>query len=494
MRSVLDRTKRRNQPVHVRGEGGTCGGVSDDFTLAPLAGWWEAGDDLIAAALLIDGEALEGVSELRVMSVGDFKEWFASDKSAASLRRPSSSRRAAAPAPASPFGGSGSADRRTAPDDGGGLDAPSMSFMGGGASPLRAKPREAVQEPPSGEVTSDPTTADGFLVGRDGGDEEDSGFGFVMDEGPEDSDVGGFSLAQPSSTGTPTGPAPPMMLLDDEDAGDHSSGPQPRVAAPMMLADDPSSESDEAGHFGFAMADDSETPRGPAPPMMLMDDEPGSGPAPPMMLDDDDDGPVGGLLGEVQGSDPFAESADSAPVGLERADSAFGPAGGAGGGESLVQSTYQGEMELVGVAGFSLAGEETAAGSDPFHDPAEDTGFYDERMSRNPRRVRESSTQPKTRSRPADGAMVRELVRLLRGYVVVHDGPNHTFGLPDGGLLRDAWSHEGSTVDAYVGFLRSKVAEGFIPRADRVVALVPGVRPTPIDASAIERAASDAGL
>jgi hypothetical protein len=151
-------------------------------------------------------------------------------------------------------------------------------------------------------------------------------------------------------------------------------------------------------------------------------------------------------------------------------------------------------MELVGVAGFSLAGAETGTGADPFLDPSENTGFFDERMSHNPRRVSGSSTQPEEKSRGADGAMVRELVRLLRGYVVVQDGSNHTFGLPDSGLLRDAWTHEGTTQEAYVGFLRSKVAEGFIPRADRVVALVPGAQPTPIDSASIEAAAGEAGL
>jgi len=502
VRTVLDRTRRRNRPAHVRGEGGVCGGVGDDFALAPVSGWWEAGDDLVASALLIDSESMEGVAEIRVMSSGDFKEWFASDKSAAALRRPSRSSRSSAPAGGG-FASTPSDDHSSAAPDfdapsesftGGGLDEPSMSFMGGGASPLRAP----MVEEPTGEVTTDPTTADGFLATPEDVEDEDSGFGFVMEDDSEESDVGGYSMTDaPEPTSAPTGPAPPMMLLDDEDADDQPSGPSPRVAAPMMLMDD-----DDSGEFGFALSDDSEPPRGPAPPMMLVDDDEPPAAAPPMMMldDEEDDAPVGGLLGDVQG-DPFAREEIEDHVGLEPADSAFGPSGeDTGGGMSLLHATYQGEMELVGVAGFSLAGEDTAQGSDPFHDPSEDTGFFDERMSAHPRRpgarnlAGSTPAPPPPSNRPPDGAMVRELVRLLRGYVVVHDGSNHTFGLPDQGLLRDAWSHEGTASEAYIGFLRSKVAEGFIPRADRVVALVPGVRPDPIDADAIERAAGEAGL
>ena len=87
-------------------------------------------------------------------------------------------------------------------------------------------------------------------------------------------------------------------------------------------------------------------------------------------------------------------------------------------------------------------------------------------------------------------AMVDELVRILRGYVVLHDAGRYTFGLPDGPLLRDAWSVDagGDAAEAYAAFLRSKISEGFVPRADRVVALVEGASPEALDAFMIERA------
>lgn len=485
VRSMVERTRRRNKPVYVRGEGGSCGGLSQDFTLAPVAAWWEAGDGLVAAALLIDGETLEGAAELRVMTGAELREWHGSDRSAAALRRPKTSAAAPRSAPAP-------APRPTAEPDhtASDFDQPSTSFMDGGSSPLRTT-REP--EPPP-EVTTDPTTADGFLSEPEGSVEDgDAGFGFVMDE-TEEADVGGFSINPPSAAsgpGTPAAPAPPMMLLDDDDEATEST---PRISAPMMMMDDDPESG--AGSLGFAMPDDSEPPRGPSAPMMLMDDDDDEDMGPPVLLDDDEDQPVGGLLGEVQG-DPFLdESGDSGHGGLAQADSGFGPSGSGepSGGVSMLHSTYQGEMELVGVAGFSLAGEETAQGQDPFHDPTENTGFYDERVSAHPRRPGDAAPAVPQADRPPDGAMVRELIRLLRGYVVVHDGQSHTFGLPDGGLLRDAWTHEGTEEQAYVGFLQSKVAEGFIPRADRVVALVPGVRPSPIEPAAIENAAGKAGL
>ncbi len=484
VRTVLDRTRRRNRPVHVRGEGGMCGGVGDDFALAPVSGWWEAGDDLIAAALLIDAETGEGAAEVRVLTTGDFREWHASDKSSAALRRAPSSRSLPGT-----MGGAFDAPAPSGSDHfGDGLDEPSMSFMGGGGRELRA--REKADEPP--EVTTDPTTADGFLAMADETDEEaHSGFGFVMEDDLSEPSADKLGFAA-SSEPTPSEPAPPMMLMDDED---DAPEPAPRVSAPMLMPDEPTASSDTG--YGFSMAGSSEVPRGPAPPMMLMDDEDShSVPSAPMMLhDDEDDEPAAGLLGEVTASDPFADEPDGGAVGLEPADSAFGPASdNPASGMSMLHSTYQGEMELVGVAGFSLAGDETALGDNPFHDPSENTGFYDERMSANPRRMDTAGTVPEPRKKQADGAMVRELVRLLRGYVVVHDGRSHTFGLPDGGLLRDAHTHEGSVSDAYVSFLQSKVAEGFIPRADRVVALVPGARPAPISSEAIEQAAGPAGL
>jgi hypothetical protein len=438
---------------------------------------------VVAAALLIDGEGNEGAAEIRVLKAEDFREWHASDKSAAALRQ--SARKKAAPArqergsyavSAGDYRLSAQDSRPGAADSGsfgGGMDEPSVSFLDGGSEPLRARADEA----PAAQ--SAPTTG-GFLgSAADGSDPPSGGFGFALEEGAHDSAIGAFSLNDASP---PAEPAPPMLLPADDDADDATADTAPQIAPPMMLADD---TYDDTANVA--------PPRGPAPPMMIADDE--DGPSEPAAPDDThapEDG--GGLLGEVTASDPFEAERAPSSVGLEKVDSAFGPAKDEDTGNiSMLHSTYQGEMELVGMAGFSLVGGEGADDSNPFHDPTEQTGFFDERMSATPRRM-DDETVPGPSDGKADGAMVRELIRLLRGYVVVFEDGSHTFGLPDGGLLRDAYTHDGDELDAYVGFLKSKVAEGFIPRADRVVTMIPGVRPSPIDANAIEKAAGQAGL
>ncbi len=446
VRSLVDRTKRRNRPVHVRGEGGLCGGVSEDFAVAPVTAWWEAGEGIVAAALMVDAESSEGIAEIRVLSQDDLKEWFGSDRSAAALR---TSRR---PAPAATEHSSGGDDD---------FARPSMSFMG-----FDDGPKEAPAAAPPSRSSSFGFAAPPVSAPESSVDASSGGFNFIMDDEEEAAPASDFSMARGPARSGRAEPAPPMMM--DEPSPRLGFASSPPVSAPMMLDDEPSGQSDGLG-FGDASLQPASAGRSQ---LMMMEDDAPSGPSAPMMLDDD----------------PF-DSGSDAEEGLAPADSVFGPPTGRDASAmSMLHSTYQGEMELVGVAGFSLAGGETAAGADPFHDPNDETGFYDERYASQP-----PAAAPAP-SRPPDGAMVRELVRLLRGYVVVHDGRRHTFGLPDGAVLRDAWSHEGDVHGAYVGFLRGKVADGFIPRADRVVSIGKGVRPSPIDSAEIERAAGEAGL
>ncbi len=82
-----------------------------------------------------------------------------------------------------------------------------------------------------------------------------------------------------------------------------------------------------------------------------------------------------------------------------------------------------------------------------------------------------------------DDGMLAELVRTFRGYVVFEDDGEFTFGLRDGSLVRDAhaFDTDGDAAVAYERFLQAKIGEGFVPRPDRVVALLPGAMPGPID-------------
>jgi hypothetical protein len=100
---------------------------------------------------------------------------------------------------------------------------------------------------------------------------------------------------------------------------------------------------------------------------------------------------------------------------------------------------------------------------------------------------------PRSAAPPVNEGMVRELMRMFKGYVVRHQKGAYTFGLKDGALIRDAhtFQTQGDSAAAYRAFLDAKIREGFIPQADRVEAL----RNDPVsdlDAHAVARAYSEA--
>jgi hypothetical protein len=86
--------------------------------------------------------------------------------------------------------------------------------------------------------------------------------------------------------------------------------------------------------------------------------------------------------------------------------------------------------------------------------------------------------------------MVAELVRLLKGYVVKTDGGAVILGLRDGSLLRDAHTYPGDAghLKAYRGFLKDKIAEGFIPQTDRTLPAGPVQGLSDIQPTLIEQA------
>jgi hypothetical protein len=95
---------------------------------------------------------------------------------------------------------------------------------------------------------------------------------------------------------------------------------------------------------------------------------------------------------------------------------------------------------------------------------------------------------PSRPSRP--DPMVAELVRLLKGYVVKTDGGAVILGLRDGSLLRDAHTYPGDAghLKAYRGFLKDKIAEGFIPQTDRTLPAGPVQGLSDIQPTLIEQA------
>lgn len=472
VRSMVERVRKRNQPLHVRGEGGLCGGVDEDFQTYPVRAWWQDGE-IVRVAVGFGGAdaASDGAAELRSMTSDTLSAWRSSDRVQARTDRS-----LGAAKPVSSFGGGAEA---------GGMDQPSRSFFGldddaprdapaarpappvfqgiddfgDGGDPgpgLHSFALEADGDDAPTEPADDPSTVDGLLDAPAlmmlPDDEEDDGEAFAMPADEEDDSgalgaLDGDPFAGASATQAfPEAPseAPPLMMLEPEDDEDTSSS-----AMAFAFVDD---DEDQPGL-------PSEASGGDGSPGMLMMDSPPEGPS-FALLDDEEHG--GAPPPTDVWDDPFASTSDSTP------------------GD---QAEYDGEMELVGVAGFTLAGDESQATgterADPFFDPEEFTGFYDRRVGE----VAPDPGEAKQGASSGGGGMAEEVARLLKGYVIVVDGDSFTFGLPDGALLRDAQTHDtaGDEEAAYMAFLQAKIQEGFVPRADRVVALVQGVRPRPVD-------------
>jgi hypothetical protein len=82
---------------------------------------------------------------------------------------------------------------------------------------------------------------------------------------------------------------------------------------------------------------------------------------------------------------------------------------------------------------------------------------------------------------------------LLKGYACFFDKKEAVFGRPYGTRMvdRHAYPYAGDPDDAYLDFLRDKIREGFVPRADMVGDLPRGVTLMPLDPVKLQRAWED---
>ena len=80
--------------------------------------------------------------------------------------------------------------------------------------------------------------------------------------------------------------------------------------------------------------------------------------------------------------------------------------------------------------------------------------------------------------------------QLLRGYTVHYDGNRAVFGRPYGKRVvdRHAYPLSGDVDTVYRAFLKDKIGEGFVPRADLIGDVPAGAQMSALDPEALERA------
>jgi hypothetical protein len=79
---------------------------------------------------------------------------------------------------------------------------------------------------------------------------------------------------------------------------------------------------------------------------------------------------------------------------------------------------------------------------------------------------------------------------LLKGYACFFDKKEAVFGRPYGTRIvdRHVYPYRGDSEEVYMAFLKDKLTEGFVPRADMMGDLPRGVTVMPLDAEAMQRA------
>ncbi|MFN7147801.1 MAG: hypothetical protein ACK4YP_28785, partial [Myxococcota bacterium] len=82
---------------------------------------------------------------------------------------------------------------------------------------------------------------------------------------------------------------------------------------------------------------------------------------------------------------------------------------------------------------------------------------------------------------------------LLKGYACFFEKKEAVFGRPYGTRIvdRHVYPYAGDPDEAYLAFLRDKIREGFVPRADMMGDLPRGVTLMPLDPEKLQRAWQD---
>ena len=478
-----------------QGQGGTVAGVGQDFSLYPVAAWWLEGEEV--AFLVQLQKAAFALATVQRMTADAFRQ-FAIEEAELFERRAGPTVRATSGATADdPFLGLAA--------------AASPSREGAGADPF-AEPHvggaEAFPAAPRDPAASDPF---GLPLQLEEEEEEHEPFGFAL--GEDEPGDGALATPEPALSaglegfdfGPPEAPAAarefeaaseeeaPWSLADPGFDFGPGSAVEPGADA-FEQETPPFSEADSAA-LPFPMEEEPETgpvnaqsvegagaslPGGEAEgPMVSIeedwddeeDEEEEEEPLTPPVWDEE-------VTGPITAGEPIGAPRHPADASLEEA-SLIDFTSDAGGGFFLPGSTSDPGPQPADASGF---------GSRPPLDPLEtfppegleilpeELGFAFGPAEGGAEPLVDEESEPLPPRNPAQSVplegqarrMAEALVRSFSRYVVSSVKGSHTFGVRDGGLLRDAHLFEGirDPVDAYTQFLEAKIQEGLVPRPD----------------------------
>lgn len=485
---MLSHLRATGAALHLDGETTSVGGLSENFTSIPVHGWWDAGDAGVVAFIGL-AVAPEAPVELLPLERDDLLALYRTDAERA--RQDGVAPMQVGPvapndADVDPFAvqtATGPAAQRAL----GSLE-PSSSFLGGRGAERSSGPSAV------GEAAAHAILSGGEEFGFDEIDEPDgprregaSGFADREDGGPDAwgsleassgrtaSHIGRLAVFdEPESAEGEHAPSAPMLdempdarrsmtgMQALRDAGDAEEDDPPDASAP---AGGPATRvtggDGQATHDGGASLGEADAIVDPArtrdgDPFLEDDgltgfyDEHGRG-APPVFIDS------APRFRGAPGATPNLTELEPSPSVLDfkednraNADDSIHETA-----DGLVSGQGQALLEASNAVAFGIAGE----------------------------------------ADPPDSAMLAELVGTFGGYVLIEDEGEFTFGLRDGLLVRDALTYDtaGDEAAAYRHFVSAKVAEGFVPRPDRVAALLPGARARPLDEEQLMRAYEEVG-
>ncbi|MBL8617870.1 MAG: hypothetical protein JNM72_19830 [Deltaproteobacteria bacterium] len=535
LRVTLDRARKRGEAAHTRGEGGAVHGTDREFAALPVLAYWAQGaEHALVAVAFSESAGRSAAAELRLLTAGQLTELARADQRlgraapapAASRRdvdifaedsgpvppregraapRPSaepiSDRQAAQPRPAPPPRAAAAPSAALPPTPTPPRPAPAprpspqaeaapvppppgpspLLWAGEDDEPATAPPSTPPAAPAKVAPAAAPFAADPFAGDPFAADEEETGSGLapsVSVFGFPPAPTPARAAARPAPAATPPAPAP-------------TPAPAP---APDPLLDDPFA--DDEPDQGPALH---EQPKGAA-------GRPAPAPSAPMLLDDDL-GALGPPLSSAPAPAPSAPRAaapspwaaagddDDPFAGLELGPSpaARDPFGGDSGVSFPPPPSSAAPPPIASTPAVPSA--PMMLDDDPFAAMAAPTPARAPAPPSAPPAPRSPAPPAAPTPERAPRSLAPHLAGHFQQYVYIEAGSGWTFGLRDGGVLRDALRFDGESVDeALSHFLQQKITERLTPQTERTLPLLTGSAPKPLTAPMVQRACARVGL